>query len=151
MNPQPIQVDSWYWLKRWMACEPTANTSWQLIFLVAIICGSHSCRCVNCDHLCTHGDIFCIFCCIVVCISTLYIPILNCGQIRQYQTYISVSVCIRPYISVSVFIRPYRITRTYADKLIIRQYFYIIERYIWILLPIITHWIALYVVELSLW
>ena len=45
-------------LKRWMACEPTANTSWQLIFLVAIICGSHSCRCVNCHHLCTHGDIF---------------------------------------------------------------------------------------------
>ena len=40
---------------------------------------------------------FCIFCCIVVFISTLYIHILNCGQIRQYQAYISVSVCIRPY------------------------------------------------------
>jgi hypothetical protein len=45
-------------LKRWMACEPTANTSWQLIVLVPIICGSHSCRCVNCHHMCTHGDNF---------------------------------------------------------------------------------------------
>jgi hypothetical protein len=85
-------------LKRWMACEPTANTSWQLIFLVAIFCGSHSRRCVNCHHLCTYGDIF-VFSVVLlfVYIYIVYSYILNCGQIRQYQAYISVSVFIRPY------------------------------------------------------
>jgi hypothetical protein len=38
---------------------------------------------------------FLLYCCLYI--STLYIPILNCGQIRQYQAYISVSVFIRPY------------------------------------------------------
>jgi hypothetical protein len=79
-------------LKRWMACEPTANTSWQLIFLVAI-------RAVVLIVItCVPTVIFLYFllyCCLYI--STLYIPILNCGQIRQYQAYISVSVFIRPY------------------------------------------------------
>jgi hypothetical protein len=38
---------------------------------------------------------FLLYCCLYI--STLYIPILNCGKIRQYQAYISVSVYIRPY------------------------------------------------------
>jgi hypothetical protein len=38
--------------------KPCKIYFWQLIFLVAIICGSHSRRYVNCHHLCTHGDIF---------------------------------------------------------------------------------------------
>jgi len=81
-NQLTLSVEGWKLvdikLKRWMACEPTTNTSWQLIFLVAIICGSHSRRFVNCDHLCTHGDIFVFsFVLLFVCI---YFPILNCGQ-----------------------------------------------------------------------
>ena len=93
-------------LKRWMACEPTANTSWQLIFLVAI-------RAVVLIVItCVPTVIFLYFllyCCLYI--STLYIPILNCGQIRQYQA----------YISVSVFIRPYRIT-VFSINLSVRQF-----------------------------
>jgi hypothetical protein len=52
---------------------------------------------------------FLLYCCLYI--STLYIRILNCGQIRQYQA----------YISVSVFIRPYRIT-VFSINLSVRQF-----------------------------
>ena len=53
VNPQPIQVDSWYKVE-------TLNGLWthSQYKLTVDIFGCHSCRCVNCHHLCTHGDIF---------------------------------------------------------------------------------------------
>jgi hypothetical protein len=97
-----------YQLSTCIGCGFTSHSTFQLYInqyqlSTCIGCGftSHSTFQLYINQLSTPTVIFLYFllyCCL--CISTLYIPILNCGQIHQYQA----------YISVSVFIRPYRIT-----------------------------------------
>jgi hypothetical protein len=80
-----------------MACEPTANTSWQLIFLVAIICGSHS--------RCTHGDI--VFS--VVLLLFVYIYIVY-SYIKMWQLSTCIGCGFTSHSTFQLYINQYQLS-----------------------------------------
>ena len=94
---------------------------------------------------------FLLYCCLYI--STLYIPILNCGQIRQYQAYISVSVFIRPYriIEFKAQLKFRYQVRPLGFISVIYSYYGRVIRYTYVALPIMHFAALLRTLEIVSW